>query len=155
MGAFQCLFSPTPSPPLPPSSPPLPLLHISSPPTSPSSPSTLLCLLPSPLGHWCDMHLSLQYGDTPLMVASREGHDGCVQLLLDRGAQVNYQNKASAFWDQTRIPSPPPHPPPTDSHASPLLLPSSPSSFCPLVCRGQNVSDVCAECWVCGTLLVI
>ena len=47
------------------------------------------------MGHWCDMHLSLQDGDTPLMVASREGHDGCVQLLLDRGAQVDHQNKVS------------------------------------------------------------
>ena len=44
-----------------------------------------------------DMHLSLQDGDTPLMVASRWGHDRCVQLLLDRGAQVNHQDKVSAF----------------------------------------------------------
>ena len=41
----------------------------------------------------------IQIGDTPLMVATREGHDGCVQLLLDRGAQVDHQNKVSAFWD--------------------------------------------------------
>ena len=66
-------------------SPPLPLLP---PPTSPSSPSALLCLLPSSLGHWCDMYLSLQDGDTPLMVATCGGHDGCVQFLLDRGAQA-------------------------------------------------------------------
>ena len=51
------------------------------------------------------MHLSLQHGDTPLMVASREGHDGCVQLLLHRGAQVNHQNKVSAFWDQPSVSS--------------------------------------------------
>ena len=51
------------------------------------------------------MHLSLQDGNTPLMVASREGHDGCVQLLLDRGAQVNHQNKVSGFWDQPSVSS--------------------------------------------------
>ena len=49
------------------------------------------------MGHWCDMHLSLQNGDTSLLMASRGGHDGCVQLLLDRDAQVNHQNKVSAF----------------------------------------------------------
>ena len=43
------------------------------------------------------MHLSLQDGDTPLIVATLEGY---VQLLLDRGAQVDHQNKVSAFWDQ-------------------------------------------------------
>ena len=54
------------------------------------------------MGHWCDMHLhvSLQIGDTPLMDASREGHDGCVQLLLDRGAQIDHQNMVSTFRDQ-------------------------------------------------------
>ena len=57
------------------------------------------------MGHWCDMHLSLQDGDTPLMVASREGRDGCVQLLLDRGAQVDHQNKVSTFWDQPSVSS--------------------------------------------------
>ena len=41
------------------------------------------------------MHLSLQYGHTPLMMASAEGHVGCVQLLLDRGAQANLQDKVS------------------------------------------------------------
>ena len=51
------------------------------------------------MGHWCDMHLSLQNGDTPLMRASHGGHDGCVQLLLDRGAQIDHQNKVSAFRD--------------------------------------------------------
>ena len=52
------------------------------------------------MGHWCDMHLSLQNGDTPLMWASRWGHEWCVKLLLDRGAQVGHQNKVSTFWDQ-------------------------------------------------------
>ena len=49
------------------------------------------------------MHLSLQNGDTPLMVASCWGHDVCVQLLLNRGAQVDHQNKVSAFWDQPSV----------------------------------------------------
>ena len=52
------------------------------------------------MGHWCDMHLSLQYGDTPLMVATRMRRDRCVQLLLDRGAQVDHWNTVSAFWGQ-------------------------------------------------------
>ena len=55
------------------------------------------------MGHWCDMHLSLQYGNTPLMVASREGHDGCVQLILDWGVDVDHQNKVSAFRDQSSV----------------------------------------------------
>ena len=40
--------------------------------------------------------LSSQYGQTPLMEASSEGHVECAQLLLDRGAQVNHQDKVSA-----------------------------------------------------------
>ena len=47
------------------------------------------------MGHWCDMHLSLKDGDTPLMVALQCRQDECVQLLLDRGAQVDHQNKVS------------------------------------------------------------
>ena len=58
------------------------------------------------MGHWCDMHLSLQYGYTPLTVASLRGRDGCVKLLLDRGAEVDHQpqmplaygNAASRQW---------------------------------------------------------
>ena len=34
------------------------------------------------------------------MWASREGHDGCVQLLLERGAKIDHQNRVSAFRDQ-------------------------------------------------------
>ena len=49
------------------------------------------------MGHWFYMLLSLQNGDTPLMAAIREGRDGCVEILLDRGAQVDHQNKVSAF----------------------------------------------------------
>ena len=55
------------------------------------------------MGHWCDMHLSLQYGSTPLMLASFWSHDGCVQLLLDRGAQIDHQNVVSAFRDQPSV----------------------------------------------------
>ena len=57
------------------------------------------------IGHWCDMHLSLQDGDTPLIVATRGGHDGYVQLLLDKGAQIDHLNKVSAFWDQPSVTS--------------------------------------------------
>ena len=35
----------------------------------------------------------LQFGVTALMVASREGHEACVKLLLDKGAQVDLQGK--------------------------------------------------------------
>ena len=57
------------------------------------------------MGRWCDMHLSLQDGDTPLMVALRHGDEWCVPLLLNRGAQVNHQNKVSAFRDQPSVSS--------------------------------------------------
>ena len=49
------------------------------------------------------MHLSLQYGNTPLMEASGGGHDGCVRLLLDRGAQIDHQNEVSTFRDQPSV----------------------------------------------------
>ena len=49
------------------------------------------------------LHLSLQNGNTPLMLASSGGHDGCVQLLLDRGAQIDHQNAVSAFRDQPSV----------------------------------------------------
>ena len=49
------------------------------------------------------MHLSLQNGDTPLMWASGRGHDGCVQLLLDRGAQIDHQDNVSAFRDHPSV----------------------------------------------------
>ena len=39
--------------------------------------------------------VSLQDGWTALMVASQEGHVECVRMLLDRGAEVNMQNKVS------------------------------------------------------------
>ena len=43
-----------------------------------------------------DMHLPFQYGWTALMKASESGHMECVKVLLDRGADVNMQNKVSA-----------------------------------------------------------
>ena len=39
------------------------------------------------------------------MMASREGRDGCVKLLLNRGAQIDHQNKVSAFRDQPSVSS--------------------------------------------------
>ena len=37
------------------------------------------------------MHLSLQIGETALMMALEKGHMECVKLLLDKGADVNMQ----------------------------------------------------------------
>eukprot|EP00731_Ephydatia_muelleri_P011877 Em0006g771a len=37
------------------------------------------------------------YGWTPLMRASSGGHVTCVQLLVDRGAQINHQDKVSVI----------------------------------------------------------
>ena len=41
------------------------------------------------------MYLFLQYGWSPLMVASSWGHLEIVKLLLDKGAEVNHLNKVS------------------------------------------------------------
>ena len=41
------------------------------------------------------MHLSLQYGQTALMIAYDHGHIECVTMLLDKGAQVNMLDKVS------------------------------------------------------------
>ena len=41
------------------------------------------------------MHLSLQNGWTALMKASEAGQVECMKMLLDRGAEVNMQNKVS------------------------------------------------------------
>ena len=59
------------------------------------------------------MHLSLQDGWIALMMASRAGHMECVQVLLDKGAEVNMQNKVSgviihcvhAMQHVSRVPS--------------------------------------------------
>ena len=41
------------------------------------------------------MHLSLQDRGTALMKASQAGHMECVQVLLDKGADVNMQDEVS------------------------------------------------------------
>ena len=41
------------------------------------------------------MHLSLQWRETALNMASKEGHIECVQVLLDKGAEVDMQEKVS------------------------------------------------------------
>ena len=44
------------------------------------------------------MHLSLQDGWTALMMASQAGHIECVKVLLDKGAEVNMQNKVRCHY---------------------------------------------------------
>ena len=43
-----------------------------------------------------DMHLPFQNEWTAPMMASGKGHIECVKVLLDRGAEVNMQDKVSA-----------------------------------------------------------
>ena len=43
------------------------------------------------------MHLSLQDGETALMKASTAGKVECIKVLLDRGAEVNMQDKVSGI----------------------------------------------------------
>ena len=45
------------------------------------------------------MHLSLQDGWTALMKASVAGKVECVKVLLDRGAEVNMQDKVIGVID--------------------------------------------------------
>ena len=49
------------------------------------------------------MTYSLQYGNTPLMEASVKGHVECVKTLLDKGAEVNQQDKVGAVQDQYSV----------------------------------------------------
>ena len=46
-------------------------------------------------GTHLDIHLPFQDGWTALMVALHNGHMECVQVLLDRGADVNMQGRVS------------------------------------------------------------
>ena len=48
------------------------------------------------------MCLSLQCGQSPLMVAASRGNVKCVQLLVDKGADVNHQDKVSSFHHEMR-----------------------------------------------------
>ena len=50
----------------------------------------------------CNITISLQNGDTPLMEASRYGHVECVQRLMAVGAQANHQSKVGTVqgWIQ-------------------------------------------------------
>ena len=41
------------------------------------------------------MHLSLQFRETALMMALKKGHMECVNVLLDKGADVDMQNEVS------------------------------------------------------------
>ena len=43
----------------------------------------------------CDIHLPFQKGRTALMKASELGRMECVKVLLDRGADINMQDKVS------------------------------------------------------------
>ena len=61
------------------------------------------------------MHLSLQDGQTALMMAYDRGHIECAKMLVDKGAQVNIQGTVSlsgviihcvhAMWHVARVPS--------------------------------------------------
>ena len=49
------------------------------------------------------MHLSLQWGCSALMKASKEGKVECVKMLLDAGVQVNVQNLVSAVLIKLQV----------------------------------------------------
>ena len=48
------------------------------------------------------MSLSSQDGRSPLKVALSKGNVKCIQLLVDKGANVNEQNKVSSFHQEMR-----------------------------------------------------
>ena len=48
------------------------------------------------------MYLSLQDGRSPLMVVASRGDVECLQLLLDKGADVSHQDKVSSFHHEMR-----------------------------------------------------
>ena len=52
---------------------------------------------PSVTGTCFDLasYLHLQYGNTPLLLASQFGHVECVKVLSDRGAQAQLKDKVS------------------------------------------------------------
>ena len=49
------------------------------------------------------MFYVIQEGATPLIVASQQGHNDVVELLLDRGAHVNHSMKVHAFLLSKRL----------------------------------------------------
>ena len=48
------------------------------------------------------MYLSLQDGRSPLMEALSKANVACLQLLLDKGADFNQQDKVSSFHHEMR-----------------------------------------------------
>ena len=50
----------------------------------------------------CDVYFSVQDGRSPLMVAASGGKVKCLQLLLDKGADVNHQDEVSSFHHEMR-----------------------------------------------------
>ena len=48
------------------------------------------------------MYLSLQYGRSPLLVAASEGNVECLQLLLEKGADVNHKDEVSSFHHEMK-----------------------------------------------------
>ena len=49
------------------------------------------------------LYHSLQTGNTPLILASREGHKDIVEVLLNHGAEVDLPDKVSVFIKYTYL----------------------------------------------------